>query len=138
MRDKISEELDKWENNKLGLQTEQEIESKEKRIFYGQKPSLVVLDDWNYIVFGMEEVDKSGTNSMDLSGYYFIDIIRENYIDDDTIFSLIRAIEDNINGMKLCKGPCPIDYVIKGNTDIVCEMMRLRFTKPMKWMNIDA
>ena len=137
MRDKISKVLDDWENEKLGLSTDEEISKKEKRIFYGQKPSSVKLDDWNYIVFGMEELDKSGTNSMDLSGYYFVDIIREDYIDDATMFELIFAME-SIAGMKLCKGPCPIDYITKGATTIVCEMMRLRFTRPVKRENINA
>ncbi len=137
MRDKISEVLDNWENEKLGLTTDSQKEEKEKRIFYGQKPSSIKLEDWNYIVFGMEELDKSGTNSMDLSGYYFVDIIRENYIDDETIFSLITSME-SINGMKLCRGALPIDYITKGDTSIVCELMRLRFTRPMKRININA
>ena len=69
--------------------------------------------------------------------YLYVDIIRENYISDDTIFSLIDKIEE-INGVKLTNNTCPIDYVIKGNTDIVCEMMRLTFTRPMKRMNING
>lgn len=137
MRDKIRAKLEEWERKKLGLEEDEDIPKDKDRLFYGQKPSSVKLDDWNYIVFGMEELDKSGTNSMDLSGYYFVDIIREDYIDDDTIFELIFAME-SINGMKLCKGPCPIDYITKGDTNIVCEMMRLRFTRPVKRMNINA
>ena len=69
------------------------------------------------------------------SGYYFVDIIRENFIDDETIFSLIETMEE-IAGIKLCKGSNPIDYITKGNTSIVCEMMRLRFTRPMKRSSI--
>ena len=125
MRDKISEKLDEWEAKHVGL-----VDGK-KRIFYGQRPNTVELDDWNFIVFGLEEIDKSGTNSLDLNGYYFVDIIRENYIDDETIFSIIEKMEE-IDGLKLCKGANPVDYITKGNTDIVCELMRLRFTKPMK------
>ena len=136
MRDKIFQKLDEWENKFLNL-SEQEITEKEKRIFYGQKPSNTNFDDWNFIVFGMEELNKSGTNSMDLNGYYFVDIVRENYIDDETIFSLIFAMEE-INGLKLCRGTCPVDYVNKGNTDIIVEVMRLRFTRPMKRININA
>ncbi len=124
MRDEITKKLEEWEANQEGL-------SKDQRIFYGQKPKTVVLQDWNYIVFGVEDINKSGTNSMDLNGYYFVDIIRENYIDDQTIFTLIQKIEE-IPGMKLCKGTNPVDYIIKGKTDIVCELMRLRFTRPMK------
>ena len=137
MRDQIAEKLDEWENNFLGLETEEEIRNKTVRIFYGQKPSNVLQDDWNFIVYGMESIDKTGTNSQDLSGYYFVDIIREDYISDDVIFSIIKAMEE-ITGFKLCQGSNPIDYVLKGNTDIVCEMMRLRFTRPMKRININA
>ena len=137
MRDKIAEKLDEWENQQLGLETDEEKRTKTKRIFYGQKPSNVLQEDWNFIVYGMEDIVKSGTNSQDLSGYYFIDIIREDYISDDVIFSIIDKMEE-INGIKLCAGSNPIDYVLKGNTDIVCEMMRLRFTRPMKRININA
>lgn len=131
MRDKIFEKLDEWENKKLGLENQEDIDRKEKRIFYGQKPSSVELNDWNFIVFGMEEINKSGTNNQDFNGYYFVDIVRENFIDDETIFSLIETMEE-ISGIKLCRGTNPIDYITKGNTDIVCELMRLRFTRPMK------
>lgn len=131
MRDKIAEKLEEWQNKRS------DISKEDRRIFYGQKPSDVVIDDWNYIVFGVEDIEKSGSNSMDLSGYYFVDIIRENFIDDDTIFSLIEAIEE-IPGLKLCRGSNPVDYVNKGNTDIVCELMRLRFTRPMKRINLNG
>jgi len=137
LRDKIFEKLDEWENKKLNLETQEEKENKEKRIFYGQKPATIEIDDWNFIVFGMEEIDKSGTNSQDLSGFYFVDIVRENYIDDETIFSLIETMEE-IAGIKLCKGSNPIDYITKGNTDIVCELMRLRFTRPMKRSSLNG
>lgn len=135
MRDKIAKQLDTWENKVLGLESQDDIDKKEKRIFYGQKAGCIELKDWNYIVFGMEDLNKSGDNSMDLSGYYFVDIIRENFIDDETIFGIIEAIEE-LPGVKLCRGSNPIDYITKGKTDIVCEMMRLRFTKPMKRVNI--
>lgn len=131
MRDKIAEKLEEWQNKRS------DISKEDRRIFYGQKPSGVVIEDWNYIVFGVEDIEKSGSNSMDLSGYYFVDIIRENFIDDDTIFSLIEAIEE-IPGLKLCRGSNPVDYVNKGNTDIVCELMRLRFTRPMKRINLNG
>lgn len=131
MRDKIAEKLEEWQNKRS------DISKDDRRIFYGQKPSDVVVEDWNYIVFGVEDIEKSGSNSMDLSGYYFVDIIRENFIDDDTIFSLIEAIEE-IPGLKLCRGSNPVDYVNKGNTDIVCELMRLRFTRPMKRINLNG
>ena len=91
MRDKIAEKLEEWQNKRS------DISKEDRRIFYGQKPSGVVVEDWNYIVFGVEDIEKSGSNSMDLSGYYFVDIIRENFIDDDTIFSLIEAILVNPN-----------------------------------------
>jgi len=137
LRDKISEALEKWENKRLNLTEIEDINKKEKRIFYGQKPISIKLDDWNYVIFGMVEINKSGDNSLDLSGYYFVDIIRENFVDDETIFSLIEAMEE-IPGIKLCRGTNPIDYITKGNTSIVCEMMRLMFTRPMKRKNINV
>lgn len=131
MRDKIAEKIEEWQNSRY------DIKKYGKRVFYGQKPSNIKLDDWNYIVFGQESIVKSGSNSMDLSPYYFVDIIREDFIDDDTIFGIIEVMEE-IPGMKLCQGENPIDYINKGNTDIVCELMRLRFTKPMKRINLNG
>ncbi len=130
MRDKITEKLEEWQNS------QQDIPKDQRRIFYGQKPSHVTIEDWNYIVFGMEDIDKSGNNSMDLSRYFFVDIIRENFISDEVIFGIINAMEE-IPGMKLVNGSNPVDYVTKGNTDIVCEMIRLRFIRPMKRININ-
>lgn len=130
MRDKITEKLEEWQNSQLDIPKDQ------RRIFYGQKPSNVTIEDWNYVVFGMEDIDKSGNNSMDLSRYFFVDIIRENFLSDEIIFGIIESMEE-IPGMKLVKGSNPIDYVTKGNTDIVCEMIRLRFVKPMKRENLN-
>lgn len=136
MRDKIEEKLEEWDRDFLKIDIEDKS-PENLRIFYGMKQSSVELNDWNYIVFGLDSISKSGTNRQDLSSYLYVDIIRENYISDDTIFSLIDKIEE-LNGVKLTNNTCPIDYVIKGNTDIVCEMMRLTFTRPMKRMNING
>lgn len=131
MRDKINEKLEEWQNKRY------DIPKSDRRIFYGRALKQYIPDDWNYIVFGMEDLDKTGTNSMDLSAYYFVDIIREDFIDDETIFSIIKAMEE-IPGMKLCRGKSPVDYIPKGNTDIICELMRLQFTRPMKRVNLNA
>lgn len=134
MRDKIFEKLDEWENKMLGLESQSDIDRKEKRIFYGMKPSGVDLPDWNFIVFGMEDIIKTGTNKQDLNRYVFVDIVRESFIDDETIFTIIDFMEE-IPGLKLCAGSNPVDYVNKGNTNIICELLRLRFTRPMKRVN---
>lgn len=136
MRDKIEEKLEEWDKEFLNIDiTDKSPEN--LRIFYGIKPSNIYLDDWNYLVFGQEHITKSGTNRQDLSTNIYVDIIRENYISDETIFSLIQKIEE-LNGVKLSSGSHPIDYILKGNTDVVCELMRLTFTKPFKRGNLSG
>lgn len=124
MRNEIFEKLLEW-------QKEYGFYKDEARIFYGIKPNNVELEDWDYIVFGSLNWKKSGTNKLDLNRYYFVNIICENFIDDDLILSLIKKMLE-IKGLSLDDDSFQVEYLIKGNTDITCEAMSIAFTKPLK------
>lgn len=101
------------------------------KIHYGIVPSNVENEDWNYFVFGQRKLRKSGTSSTDLNGYWYVTIVRENFIPDDVVFEVIEKMSE-ISGLRLADGDYEYTYTFKGNTDIVVEILELQFTKTKK------
>ena len=56
---------------------------------------------------------------------------QEEFIDDETIFGVIDAME-SIPGMRLAQGDMSYQYTTKPNTSTVIEMLMLEFVKPKK------
>lgn len=115
MRNKIKEKLLELDTN----------------IYYGIVPDNVDIEDWNYFVFGQEKISKGGTSQTDLQGYWYVTIVRENFIPDETVLDVIEKITD-IAGVRLADGDCEYNYVQKGSTNIIVEMLQIRFTKTKK------
>lgn len=114
MRNKIKEKL-------------LEIDSK---VFYGIVPEIDI-EEWNYIVFGQRRIRKSGTSSNDLNGYWYVAIVRENWIDDETVKQVLSKMLE-ISGLRLANEDMTYDYTFNGNTNNVVEMLVLMFTKTKK------
>lgn len=117
MRNKIKEKL-------------LELESSD-RIHYGKVPDVLDYNDWNYFVFGQSRMRKSGTSSNDLNGYWYVAIVRENYLPDDDVKNVIKKL-CSISGLRLADGDYTYDYATNGNTNNVVEMVILTFTKTKK------
>ena len=115
MRNKIKEKLSELDN----------------KIYYGIVPESVGNDEWNYFVFGQRKLKKSGTSSTDLNGYWYVTIVRENFIPDDDVFNVIDKLTE-ISGLRLADGEFEYTYTFKGNTGIVVEILELQFTKMKK------
>lgn len=125
MRNEILKKLLEW-------QQEFHYFNDDNRFFYGLKPSGINLEDWNYIVFGSEKWNKSGTNLQTFNRYYFVNVIAENYISDDMILTLIKKLEE-ISGFRLADVEMVVDYLKKDvDGNVVCEVIHLEFTKPLK------
>ena len=101
-------------------------------VFYG-KTFAKENDNWNYIVFNRQQLTKSGTNMIDVNYLYQVHIVNEDYIDEDFEIEVIKALKKI--GLKLT-GVGQYNYVTKGNTDIVVEMLTLTFTKTSKGIEL--
>lgn len=115
MRNKIKEKLLELEPN----------------IYYGMIPDNVDIKEWNYFVFGQEKISKGGTSLTDLQGYWYVTIVRENFIPDETVLDVIEKMKE-ITGLRLADGDYEYNYVQKGSTNIIVEMLQLKFTKMKK------
>lgn len=102
----------------------------DKTIFYGLVPENTDIDDWNYIVFGQKSIKKKSPTSTDLQGYWYVTIVREEYIPDDVVFEVIDKMESA--GIRLADDECEYEYTTKGNTNIVVEILELKFTRTKK------
>lgn len=100
-------------------------------VYYGMIPDNVEINDWNYLVFGQRKLRKSGTNGTDLNKYWYVTIVRENYIPDDFEEQVIKKMAE-ISGLRLADSDFEYNYTTKGNTDIVVEILELQFTKMKK------
>ena len=100
-------------------------------IYYGIVPDDVEIDEWNYFVFGQRKIRKSGTSGIDLNGYWYVTIVREDYIPDDVVFNVIQKMGE-IAGLRLADGDFEYNYTTKGGTNIVVEILEIQFTKTIK------
>lgn len=103
----------------------------EENLFYGLKTG-VESETWNYVVFGKAKFKRTSSGLSYIDNYY-VDIIRENYIPDDMVISIIEELE-SIPGVKLCENDCVIEYVDK-TSEVVCEVCRIMFAAPKKKIN---
>lgn len=110
---------------------EEKLKEIDENIFYGIVPENHNLKEWNYLVHGMKKLRKSGTSGIDLNRYYYVNIVREDYISDDTIFDVIEKVT-SIPGMRLADGDYEVEYAFKGNTNLAVEILELMFTKTLK------
>jgi hypothetical protein len=104
------------------------------KIYYGIVPENVKNSDWNYFVFGQEKLKKSGSSLNDLNGYWYVTIVREDFIPDNLVFEVINKLTE-ISGLRLADGEFNYTYTFKGNTNIVVEILELQFTKMKKGCN---
>lgn len=100
-------------------------------IHYGMVPDSVTPKEYNYFVFGQEKINKKSATSNDLQGHWYVVIVREDFIPDDLVLDVIEKVTD-IPGVRLADGDCTYDYITKGGTNIVVEMLMIKFTKTKK------
>lgn len=102
-------------------------------VYYGRSFAKA-NDAWNYFVFNRKSINKSGTNNCDMNYIYQVHIIMENYIDEDFEIQVIKALQNDVNIKLVDSGQ--FNYVTKGSTDTVVEMLTLTFTKTCKGCNL--
>jgi len=116
LRNKIKDKLSKIDSN----------------IYYGIVPDNIDnLEEWNYLVFGQEKIRKSGSSLKDLNGYWYVVIVRENFIPDSLVNDVIDKMTE-IAGLRLADGEHEYNYTFKGSTNIIVEVLTLTFTKMKK------
>lgn len=97
-------------------------------VYYGIVPDIKDRVDYNFLVFGQEKLSKSGTSLNDINGYWYVTIVRENFIPDDLVSQVIESLT-SIKGLRLANGDHIYEYLRKGNTSDVIESLTLSFTR---------
>ena len=110
------------------------IESKlgelDPNVFYGMVKRNMSQTLWNYIVFD-RKVMSTSTNKTGYTDYYRVHIVREKWIPEGLAEKVIEKMEE-IAGMKVAKTEMQYNYVQKGNTDTVVEMLTIEFHRVSK------
>lgn len=102
----------------------------DKKVYYGMIPPNENIETWDYLVFGKQKMKKAD-NGIDLTDYYVVTIVRENYIPDDVVEEVIEKMT-SLAGIRLADGEYEYDYTTKGNTDLVVEVLPIYFSKTLK------
>lgn len=100
-------------------------------VFYGMVPDNIELKELNYIVFNSRKLRKKGSSSNDLSGYWNVAIVREDYIADELVQQVIDSLT-SLAGLRLADTDFNYEYFTKGGTNTVVEILVLQFTKMKK------
>ncbi len=114
---------------------ENELKKLDNQIYYGKVPNSILEKDWNYIVFGKSKIKKPNKDSIDLYDYYWVTIVRENYIPDELVFNVIDSL-NSLPGLRLTTEDGEYNYLFKGSTDLVVELVTLVFAKVKKCGNL--
>ena len=102
-------------------------------VYYGRSFAKA-NDEWNYFVFNRVSMNKSGTSRVDINYQYQVHIIKENYIDEDLELEVIKSLQSKTR-LRLT-GQAQYNYVTKGSSDIVVEMVTLTFTRTHKGIEL--
>lgn len=86
---------------------------------------------WNYIVFNKEKFKKGGTSGTDLTYYWNVAIVHEEYIPEGLEEAVIDKILE-IKGLRLADGDMPVEYLTKGDSNMVIELLQISFVKTKK------
>ena len=109
------------------------LETFDLPVHYGKVPKQ--QGEYNFFVFNRARVKKSGTSNCDFNYYYRIGLVMENYIPEGFEIEVIKKIKE-ATGMRLADGDILFEYVFKDNTELVCEMAVIEFTKTVKGCNV--
>lgn len=113
---------------------EKSLSKIDSNVYYGKIPESDLKNDWNYLVFGKSRLKPSGTDNINLTDNYWVSIIRENYIPDSLTTEIIDEL-NSIPGLKLTSDEGEYEYIFKGKSDLVVEILTLSFAKVRKCGN---
>lgn len=102
----------------------------DSRVYYGMVDNEVRETVWDYIVFNRSTF-AAGQNRQGYSDYYDVHIIRENFIPEGVDLDVISKMLE-ISGMRCASENGTYNYVMKPNSNVVCEMLTLHFVRARK------
>lgn len=107
------------------------LEELDSCVYYGmmtKDPDEVPV--WDYIVFNRVKL-RSNTDKNSFSDMFAVHIIRENFIPEEFDVAVIAKMKE-IPGVRLVGEDGTFNYMQKGKTDTVVEMLTLTFARARK------
>ncbi len=104
-------------------------------VYYGSGILHDETEPWNYIVFGRQKLMTSGQNKQDWRHYYAVNITMEEYIAEGFEIEVIKKLTDNLP-LRLADAEYNYNYMLKGEGNMVVEMLTVYFVRSQKGMNV--
>lgn len=102
-----------------------------EKTMYGRVTENEMPVRMNYIVFSREKTVAAGTSKRDLADYYSVGLVHENYIPEDAVTEVVKAVEE-IAGIRKTQDDIQYDYMVKKDARTVVEMAVITFCRPGK------
>lgn len=117
-------------NKETKTKVYEELIKIDKNTFFGlaDETFLKNTKSLDYIVYGPAGFSKAGTSGTDLTDYFTVAIIRENFVSDDLKQNVIRSML-SIPGIRLADKDAQSSFMKKGNTDTLVELLIITFAK---------
>lgn len=108
------------------------LEEVESKVCYGMVDEALRDTVWDYIVFNRLSLKRS-VNRTSYSDYIEVHIVRENFIPEGLDIQIIEKMHE-IDGIRLADIDGRYDYIKKGATNTVVEMLTLTFVRARKYV----
>lgn len=102
-----------------------------EEVLYGTAHQHDNTKPWNYIVFNKDRLKKGGTSLTDLTYYWNVAIVHEEYIPEGLEEKIIDKLLE-IKGLRLADGDMSFEYMTKGESNMVVELLMITFVKTKK------
>ena len=99
-------------------------------MYYGMVDENIKNTNWDYIVFNRTTI-KHSTNKTSGSDYFDVHIIRENYIPEGIDTEIVTKLCE-LPGVRLSGADSTFNYTQKPGTNIVVEMLTIKFLRARK------
>lgn len=104
--------------------------SVDENVYYGTAEQHPKDKRWDYIVFSRDVISRND-NRTSLTDTVNVAIVREEYIEEGLPETIVDTVE-GLKGFRLASGNHEYFYTVKPNTNLVVEMLVLKFTHSRK------
>lgn len=99
-------------------------------VYYGMAEDITNLDILDYIVF-LRDTSRYSATKNSFSDYFIVAVVNENYIIEDFDKQVINKVCE-LSGFRVADDDISYEYTKKPNTNIILEILTIKFVRARK------